>query len=293
MASIELPPTTFNEKVRYRMATDRREILTIFADKVAVRQYVSEKVGDHVLPQLYAVTSDPETLDRSKLPREFVLKASHGSGGTIIVADHASREQRLPHSPHGWERFQIHPEYLDWDRLVKCCRYWLGLRYMPRTEWAYSKVKPRILVEELLVDDGQIPKDYKLMVFGGKVELIWVDQDRFLDHRRNFYSARWEALLDVAFHYPRGAPDSRPPRLEEMVAVAERLGDQIDFIRVDLYNIGERVVFGEITNYPEGGSGSFTPPEFDEQLGRLWILPNTPLPDPALRAASSPTVERP
>ena len=122
------------------------------------------------------------------------------------------------------------------------------------------------------------------MVFDGKVKLIWVDQDRFLDHRRNFYSARWEAFLDVSFNYPRGALDSRPPRLEEMVAVAERLGDQIDFMRVDLYNIGDRVVFGEITNYPEGGCARFTPPEFDEQLGRRWTLPSTPAADPALRA---------
>ena len=52
LASINWPPTTYSEKLRYRMATDRRKILTMFADKVAVREYVSEKVGDQVLTQL-------------------------------------------------------------------------------------------------------------------------------------------------------------------------------------------------------------------------------------------------
>lgn len=253
------------------MATDRRKILTMFADKVAVREYVAKKVGDHVLTQLYEVTSDPEALVRSKLPREFVLKVSHGSGGMILVGDHVPRAEQLPKPPVGWEHLQVHPETLDWDRLVECCRHWLNLRYLPDAEWAYSKIKPRILVEELLVEDGGIPKDYKFMVFLGKVRLVWVDQDRFIDHRRNLYSPRWERL-DVEFVYRRGPLDPMPPKLDEMLRVAERLGDGIDFMRVDLYNVGERVVFGEITNYPEGGWASFDPPEFDRELGTYWDL---------------------
>jgi hypothetical protein len=30
-----------------------------------------------------------------------------------------------------------------------------------------------------------------------------------------------------------------------MIEVAERLGADLDFVRVDLYTIGDRVVFGE------------------------------------------------
>ena len=48
LASVGQPPTTFSEKVRYRMAVDRRAILVTFVDKVAVRRYVAERVGDHV-----------------------------------------------------------------------------------------------------------------------------------------------------------------------------------------------------------------------------------------------------
>jgi hypothetical protein len=57
-----------------------------------------------------------------------------------------------------------------------------------------------------------------------------------------------------------------------MIQIAERLADQIDFVRVDLYNIGERVVFGEMTIYPSGGWAGFDPPRFDEYLGALWEL---------------------
>jgi hypothetical protein len=55
-----------------------------------------------------------------------------------------------------------------------------------------------------------------------------------------------------------------------MIVIAERLADEIDFVRVDLYNIGERIAFGEMTVYPNSGLGEFDPPELDEKLGAFW-----------------------
>jgi hypothetical protein len=269
LESITVPPTTFNEKVRYRMAADRRRILTVFADKVAVRDYVREKVGDHVLTRLYAVTDRPDELLGADLPREFVVKASHASGGIVIVADHVPSVRRLPRPPAGWSRLAVAPGSLDWDRLVDLCRDWLGRRYNPYEEWAYAKVTPRILVEELLPGDGGVPFDFRFFVFGGNVRVIQVEQDRFDDHRRNLYSREWEEL-DVEYGYPRGRPVPRPGQLDDMITVAERLADGMDFIRVDLYDIADRVVFGEMTIYPVSGWASFDPPEFDAYLGKLW-----------------------
>jgi hypothetical protein len=270
LASISLPPTTYNEKVRYRIATDRRRILATFADRVAARDYVRERVGESILTRVYAITSSPETLSRADLPREFVLKVSHGSGGMIIVAGHAPRVQRLPRPPVGWQRLHVHPDSLDWENLIDLSRHWLSLRYEP-SEWAYSKARPRVIIEEHLASDGTTPPDYKFLVFDGRVRVIWVDQDRFGDHRRNFYSPAWESL-DVGMNYPCGNLVPRPAKLDAMIAVAERLADRIDFVRVDLYNIDDRIIFGELTNYPEGGWARFDPPEFDAELGSLWSL---------------------
>jgi hypothetical protein len=269
MAMAKLPPTTFNERVRHRMATDRRMILATFADKVAVRQYVSAKVGEHVLTQVYAVTDAPQTLVPSDLPREFVLKASHGSGGMVFVGDHAPRGTPLPQPPVGWEWLHVHPDNLDWDRLIALSRHWLGLRFEPYREWAYSKAKPRILIEELLVSDWRTPVEYKFYTFHGKVELVSVPVDRFGEPWSGLYSPRWEKL-DARFDLPEGPLVPRPTKLDEMIAIAERLADRIDFVRVDLYNIGERVVFGELTVYPNAGLAKFDPPELDERLGALW-----------------------
>jgi hypothetical protein len=69
---------------------------------------------------------------------------------------------------------------------------------------------------------------------------------------------------------PMGPPVPRPPKLDEMIMIAERLADEIDFVRVDLYNIGDRIAFGEMTVYPNSGMAEFDPPEMDEELGALW-----------------------
>ncbi len=58
-----------------------------------------------------------------------------------------------------------------------------------------------------------------------------------------------------------------------MVELAEALAEGFDFVRVDLYNIDGRIVFGELTNYPYGGMAPFDPPEFDDVLGAKWTLP--------------------
>jgi hypothetical protein len=58
-----------------------------------------------------------------------------------------------------------------------------------------------------------------------------------------------------------------------MRIVAERLAQEFDFVRVDLYALGDRIVVGELTHYPTGGNKSFEPPEWDARLGALWPRP--------------------
>jgi len=278
-------PTTFTDKVQWKMLKDRRPLLTTFADKVAAREFVAKVVGTRYLTECYAVASDPAELDRSALPREFVAKVSHGCGGLWIVTDDAAvdggfargeRHVPGPLSPlSGWHRILRRPGSLDWDALVETFRAWLGWNYADVSlEWAYLNIRPRMMVEELLREPGRVDlPDYKLFVFDGRARLIQVDAGRHTDHRRNMYLPDWTSL-EVEYTYPRlNGEIERPASLGEMVEVAEALGSSVDFVRVDLYDVDGRVVFGELTNYPEAGARSFVPPSFNDELGAWWVLP--------------------
>lgn len=275
LKEIDGPPQTFFEKVRYRMATDRRPILVTLADKLAVREYVRERVGEEHLTRLYHVATSAGELRDAELPREFVLKATHGSGGVLVVGDHVPRSARLPAPPVGWTWLQAHPDALDRDRLAAVCDEWLGLRYAYGVEWAYSRVTPRIMVEELLAAGGRVCDDYKLYAFGGRVALVHVSHDRFGSFLRGFYTPEWERLDVRLKDYPAAPPLPRPTRLDEIVSTAERLAAGLDFVRVDLYDAPDRVVVGELTIYPGSGNEWFEPREFDVRLGRLWPDPPT------------------
>jgi hypothetical protein len=104
----ELPalirPKTFNQKVLYRKLFDRRPILSQFADKYAVRTYVGERVGLNLLPELYYVTTEPETIPFAALPNRFVVKPTHGSGWIELVPDKSK---------------------LDQEALIRTCQEWL------------------------------------------------------------------------------------------------------------------------------------------------------------------------
>jgi hypothetical protein len=254
------------------MAKDRRPILTTFADKIAVRHYVAEVVGPAILPALYEVASDPDQLDRKRLPAECVIKPSHASGLTLFLADQASLVQLAPRSiPDRVTTKQA----LDWDQFVATSRRWLAMRYSDvELEWAYRNVSPRLMVEELLRDvGGGLPPDYKFFVFNGRVGLVQVDTDRFRDHRRNLFSPDWRPVEARLLHPPADSPPPQPNALDEMIWVAEALGQETDFVRVDLFNIEDRVVFGELTSYPEGPNAAFSPPSFDQDLGHYWVAP--------------------
>lgn len=250
-------PRTFREKVLWKMAKDRRQLLTVFANKVAVRDYVARVVGPEYLTTVYGVVEDPEKLPALDVPDAFVVKANHGWGMNIFCRRKAD---------------------VDWRWVAATCREWLAADYSDRSEdvnleWAYRDVPRRILVEEYLVDaDGCRPRDYKLSVFHGRVRMIRVDVHE-PERRTNLYWPDWTPIA-VQGLFPRTSdPIPRPSRLDDMIRMADSLGRETDFVRVDLYQIGDRIVFGELTNYPAAGELAINDPRFDVLMGSYWRIP--------------------
>jgi len=247
-------PQTYSEKVLHRILFDRRNLPTQMADKNAVRSYVADRLGPEILPHVYWVTSDPATIPFEELPDRFVVKATHGSGWVRIVHNKAA---------------------LDTANLVATCNRWLMRSfYDVHHEWPYKNIVPRIMVEEF-IDDGhaQAPDDYKLFVFGGRVHFIQVDTDRFVGHRQGFFSPDW-TKQQVTHGTPEICGDvPRPKHLQQMIAAAEVLAREIEFVRVDFYHTDQRIYFGELTTTPGCGLNPLRPYEYELLLGGLWELP--------------------
>ncbi len=269
-------PVSFTEKVRYKMLRDHRELVVTFADKAAARDYISSVVGDGHLPELYLLLDDPRALTDVELPDCCVVKPTHGSGVGVIVSDEAPAGARLPDLDGGWVFSHVRASALNSEDLAALCLSWTAQLYGqgPNREWAYGQIRPRIMVEELLMDaDGGIPDDYKLFVFHGECRYIQVDRGRFGRRSQDFFTPDW-AHLELSGGPPWASPAiPPPPRLTEMIELARHLGRDTDFVRVDLYQLADRVVVGELTNYPAGGDSPFYPESFNTEFGRWWTVP--------------------
>lgn len=269
-------PRTFREKVRYKMLRDHRDIVVTFADKAAVREYVAKVIGEQYLPRVYAIVEDPAALYDVDLPEAYVVKPTHGSGAAIVVSHRAPPQSRLPSEPGSWVYCHAAPHVATRADVIRIADGWMAQLYGqgPNREWVYGRVPRRVIVEEMLATaDGSIPDDYKFFVFHGECTFIQVDSGRFGRRTQDFFRPDWT-------HVPlRGGPPwanpepPRPARLREMLDLAERLGADTDFVRVDLYDVDGRIVFGELTSFPAGGDSPFDPDSFNEVFGRAWTVP--------------------
>ena len=227
-------PKTFNDKVNELKLKYRNTLAPIVADKVSVRDFVKEKIGEQYLVPIIDIFDSADKIILEELPNSFVIKANHGSGWNLICLDKTK---------------------LDWEIEKKKLNSWLSQNaYYLNREWQYKSIKPLLICEELLGNDV---KDYKVFCFDGKPKFIQVDSDRFSNHERSFFDLSWNEL-DITIRYPRISKlPPPPPNLKLMFQLAERLSNDFPFCRIDLYNIEGEIFFGEITLHPGGGVEPF------------------------------------
>ena len=246
-------PRRFSEKIQHLKLSVHDPRAPELVDKVRVKSFVSNALGEQwLIPTLWHGPEVTESVLRS-VPKPAVVKANHSSAQVLFL--HAnSNLNEAARTANAW---------LDYDH------------HVVHREWAYGQVRREVLIEPFIGEE-QAPDDYKFWVFDGAVRFIQLDQDRFKQHTRQFYSPRWRRL-DFGMNYPPPPANApAPPHLEEMIHAATVLSEGFRFVRVDLYDTPERPLFGEMTFAPEAGLCRFDPPTFDLQLGESWAYPRSP-----------------
>jgi TupA-like ATPgrasp len=248
-----IAPQSYSEKIQYRKLFDRRPYLTETSDKLAVRDYAKRVLGEDLSPELLYSTTDPSTIPFASLPQRFVVKATHGSGWNQLVFDRDTVDRRA---------------------LIATCEGWLNTSYAKhRDEWAYRNVPRQIIIEEFLDDgSGVSPWDIKVWVFNQHVRIVQIDTARFGEHRRKYLDEHWNELTLYDFVPQIEHPVDKPSRLEDIIRYAEALARETDMLRVDFYQAGDRVYFGEMTHTPGSGLTRNYPSEWDDRLGAWWVM---------------------
>lgn len=255
-------PQSFDEKQWWMKIHYRNPLMTQCVDKYKVREYVKQCGLESILNELYGVYDNSSEIDLDKLPEEFFIKTNHGCACNFWCRNKAE--------------FPIREVSKKLDENLK------ENYYIQSREWPYKNVEPKIIAEKVLKSEkGEPLVDYRFLCFGGKCQYLFVDIDTCdesgahkVHAKRNVYTKDFE-LLPVKVSRENFDPQlvPKPENYDEMIACAEKLSKPFPFVRVDLYNIDGKIVFGELTFYHAGSSSIFEPWSFSDELGKLIELP--------------------
>lgn len=251
-------PKTYNEKMQWMKLYDRNPLYCTLVDKVAVREYVAEHVGqEYLIPMVGGPWEKPEDIDFDALPQQFVLKCNHGSTTNIICKDKSKLNVE-----------KVRAKLRKW---LNTSWYWYG------REWPYKDMKPLIYAEKYMEDAavGEL-RDYKFFCFSGKPEIVMINTDRADSSKQthaDFFDMDYNHLPFHKKHPNAPVMPEKPQNFEEMKALAAKMSADLPAMRIDLYDVNGKIYFGEYTLYSASGFGPFHPEEWDEKIGAMIPLP--------------------
>ncbi|MFV8291718.1 ATP-grasp fold amidoligase family protein [Aerococcus viridans] len=135
-------PQTYNQKLQWLKLNYRKSEFTQLVDKYGVRKFVKDRIGEQYLIPLLGVWNQVEEIPFDELPNQFVLKATHDSGGLVICKDE---------------------NQLDISKAKKKLKRSLKRNnYRAQREWYYKDVPAKIIAEKFMMDKNtEELRDYK------------------------------------------------------------------------------------------------------------------------------------
>lgn len=244
-------PKTYTEIINWEKTHINDSVRTLLVDKVAVRGWVAEKIGEEYLNKVYKVYENENEIDFDSMPERYVLKLNNGSGRNIIV-----------NNKNQVDRYEI----------VQKLREWRKSNYAYNTyEMQYKDIPPKIICEEFMEGIAENLYDYNIYCFHGEPKYIHcIKGSHRPGCRAAYYDLNWNKQ---EFEYgcpmdPDVAP--KPEKLEEMLCLTRKLCKGFKHVRVDWYILATgEIKFGEMTFSSWSGLEKFKPDKYDDIFGEL------------------------
>ena len=259
-------PKLFSEKIQWLKIYDCTPIKTRLADKILVRDWVKEKIGEKYLKKVYGIYEKYEDIDFSKLPDEYVIKTNHGCNMQLLVIEGGKPDKFQK------ERF---------NNFLK-----INYAFKSGYEMQYKDIKPLIFTEEYIKNfhppcqnssdfSDYRPElfEYLIFCFNGEPKLILFASGKRSDRVCcTMFDTKWNNLHFNYGGYLHESEVPPPENLDKMLEIARILSKDFKFVRVDLHNVDGKIYFGEMTFTPVSGYMKFKPRKYDRILGDMLDL---------------------
>ncbi|MEO1160323.1 MAG: ATP-grasp fold amidoligase family protein [Pseudomonadota bacterium] len=252
-------PDTYNEKILWRKIFDRNPLIGSLSDKLRARQHVLETCPEIKAAEVLWSGSRAEDIPAQVLQDNVVVKTNHGSGFNLFVQKEKLDRPSLNRKVNGWLR-----------------HYPYGRK---SGEWGYRAVRPRVYVERMLCTEAQAePIQMNFSTFAGQPVMALVMTGAVHGPRQaGIFAADGQRFIGTPHHFLR--KDQQLPQDFELpkcfhkaAACAARLGQKLDYARIDFLALEDELFASEITFYTLGGYATYTDPETERLLSRAWDL---------------------
>ena len=253
-------PKDFNEKQFWLARYWRHPLRTKCADKYRVREYLEQKGCSDVLNELYGVYDRAEDIDFDKLPQKFVIKCNHGCGFNIICEDKSK---------------------LDIIAVIKQLNKWMNFQFGRGIENQYKNIERKIIVEKFLEGRNGEMMEYQLFCFNGEPMFFLARNDlrkSEVDKASSVFAISYDKFWNRVYYRKNEEQYkielAKPVNYDKMIAYATTLCVDFPHVRVDFYEIDDKLVFGELTFSSHGGVLSNYKQEILDKYGDILVLPS-------------------
>lgn len=228
-------PQDWSERVLSSMLSPAFLDYAELVDKIKVRNYVKAKGFDDILLEHYGTWSKPMDIDFAKLPDKFALKTNNGVGNHVFCKNKLNLDKAA-----------CLKQLEDNLRIIESQDSIL--------EPQYKSITPLIFCEEL-IDTGtdSWPIDYKIHCINGEPDHVFLAMERETKVKYGTFDSDWNMLPYTKDAFKPTTYPKKPKYLKQMFDIARVLSKDFEFVRVDLYEHGDRIIFGELTFSPWGG----------------------------------------
>lgn len=254
-------PKYLSEKQQWIKIYDQNPLKNTCSDKYEVREYVKKIIGSEYLIPLISINNqnyffDANDINFDCLPNSFVIACNHGSSMTIVVKNKKSLTKK------------------NIKQIQKKLNRWLKIEpaYINAFDFTYRNIKPCIFITKYLDNGDNDLYDYKFTCFNGKPQFVWVDTGRFSFHKRTIFDINFNRLDITINNYDYDDSIKKPKNYDIMIDLVEKLSRDFKYVRVDLYNVGGTIYFGELTFNSEAGIAKIYPRDADLLISKKLIL---------------------
>lgn len=254
-------PETLADKVSYIELHMQSPLAPMCTDKAEVRKYVAGHGYPEILiPIVMEPVNSIEEINFDKLPMTFILKATHGCRMNYVVRN---------------------KDVMNVEECLKTMKNWLNCTYGTYSlEPHYQKIPHRIYAEALIEDMNGLV-DYKFHCLNGKPEFCLVCSGRSdkvgesMGVLLSLFDLEWNFIDEIVDYKNerKGPPDiPQPKNLKKMIEIATELSREFKFVRVDLYEFEDKILFGEMTFSPACCVFPYFSEHFIRKMGYKLVL---------------------